>query len=145
MQNITNHKCNENFLWQYSFKIFRRFWLAKIPSIIHHNQPLSTKFRRILRYWTDDVNRATKLTDYWTVNQEDLGTSLSCFRCEYIKGGTFYSFHGELLSKNMARAKRRQLVEIVGKAVWMIGLRWQFGSVSPFYQSDRKLLIPVVM
>ena len=25
----------------------------------------------------------------------------------------------------------------------MIGLRWQFGSVSPFYQSDRKLLLVV--
>ena len=73
------------------------------------------------------------------------GASLSCFRSEYIKGGTFYSFLGELLSKNMARKTRRQLVEIVGKAVWMIGLRWQFGSVSPFYQSDRKLLIPLVM
>ena len=32
----------------YSFKIFVRFWLAKIPSIIHHNQLLSTKFGRIL-------------------------------------------------------------------------------------------------
>ena len=33
----------------YSFKIFVRFWLAKSTSIIHHNQLLLTKFRRILR------------------------------------------------------------------------------------------------
>ena len=61
----------------YSFKIFLRFWLAKIPRIIHQNQLLSTKFGRISPYWIDDVNRAVKLTDYRTVNQEDLGTSLS--------------------------------------------------------------------
>lgn len=36
-------------------------WLAKIPDIIHHNQLLSTKFGRILRYWTDDVKSAAKL------------------------------------------------------------------------------------
>ena len=68
----------------YSFKIFLRFWLVKIPRIIHQNQLLSTKFGRISPYWIDDVNRAAKLTDYRTVNQEDLGTSLSqvtwCFR-----------------------------------------------------------------
>ena len=33
----------------YSFKIFPRFWLAKCTHIIHHNQPLMTKFGRILR------------------------------------------------------------------------------------------------
>ena len=66
----------------YSFKMFRRFSLAKIPPIIHHNQLLSTKFERILPYWTDDVNRAEKLTDYWTVNREDLGTSLNYFGSE---------------------------------------------------------------
>ena len=26
--------------------------------------------------WTEDVNRAAKLPDYWTVNQEDLLTGL---------------------------------------------------------------------
>ena len=54
-------------------KIFRRFWLAKIPRIIHHNQLLLTKFGRILRYLTDDVNRAGKLRDYWTTNRETRG------------------------------------------------------------------------
>ena len=33
----------------YSFKIFPRFWLAKSTRIIHHNQPLMTKFGRMLR------------------------------------------------------------------------------------------------
>ena len=32
----------------YSFKIFPRFWLAKITRIIHHNQLLKTTFGRIL-------------------------------------------------------------------------------------------------
>ena len=42
----------------YSFKIFLRFWLAKIPRIIHHNQLQSTKFGGILRYLKNDVNCA---------------------------------------------------------------------------------------
>ena len=42
----------------YSFKIFLRFWLAKIPHIIHHNQLLLTKFERILRYVKNNVNCA---------------------------------------------------------------------------------------
>ena len=45
----------------------------------HHNKPLWTKFETISRYVKNDVNRAAKLLDYWTVNQEDLGSRLSCF------------------------------------------------------------------
>ena len=37
---------NNNFF--YSFKIFPQFWLAKSTRIIHHNQLLINKFRRIL-------------------------------------------------------------------------------------------------
>ena len=44
--------------YYYSFKIFLRFWLAKIPRTIHHNQLVSTKFGRRLRYVKNDVNRA---------------------------------------------------------------------------------------
>ena len=44
-----------------------------------------------------------------TVNREDLGTSLSCFGCDTKNGrtvgGTFYSFHDELLSKNIAKGE----------------------------------------
>ena len=42
-----------------------------------------------------------------TVNREDLGMKLSCLGREKKNGrtfgGTFYSFHDELLSKNIAR------------------------------------------
>ena len=47
-------------LYDYSFKIFLCFWLAKIPRIIHRNQLLSTKFGRILKYVKNDVNCAAK-------------------------------------------------------------------------------------
>ena len=71
--------------YYYSFKIFRRFRLAKILRIIHHKQLLSTKFGRILRYVKNYVYRAAKLPDYGTVNREDLGTRLSCFGSEHKK------------------------------------------------------------
>ena len=57
----------------YLFKIFLRFWLVKIPRIIHHNQLFKlTKFGIILWYWTDDVILTAKLIDYWTDNWEFL-------------------------------------------------------------------------
>ena len=65
-------------MYYYSFTIFLHFWLAKITRIIHQNQLPLNKFVRILRYWSDDVNCAAKLPDYWTINQEDLGMRLSC-------------------------------------------------------------------
>ena len=40
--------------------------------------------------WTDDVNSATKMPNYWTVNWEDVETRLSCFGSEYKNGGTFH-------------------------------------------------------
>ena len=76
----------------YSFKIFPRFWLVKITRIIHHNQLPLTKFGKnfvIVNQWRQ---KCSQVADYWTVNRE-----------------TFYSFHGEILSKNMARTARRQL------------------------------------
>ena len=42
----------------YSFKIFLRFWLAKIPRKIQHNQVLSTKFWKILRHVRNDISCA---------------------------------------------------------------------------------------
>ena len=68
----------------YTFKIFLRFWLAKIP-LIHHNKLLSTKFGRILRFVKNDVNCAAKLPDYWTAYREDLRPRLRCFGSEYKK------------------------------------------------------------
>ena len=66
----------------YSFKIFLRFWLAKIPRIIHYNHLLSTKFGRILRYVKKWSLSCSKLPDYWTVNREDLWTRLCSFGSE---------------------------------------------------------------
>ena len=66
----------------YSFKIFLRFWLAKIRRIIYHNKLLSIQFGRTFPYWTGDVKSAGKVAVYWTVNRENLGTRLSCFRSE---------------------------------------------------------------
>ena len=98
----------------YSFKIFLRFWLAKIPRIIHHNQLLSTtNLEELYEMWTDDVNRAAKLPRYWTVTREDLGTRMSCFGSEYKMYEHFTRFtrtkKGKLLAINVARIARRQL------------------------------------
>ena len=61
----------------YSFKIFLRFWLAKITRISHHNQLLVTKFGRIVPYWIDDVKSTAKLQIVETVNREDLRKRLN--------------------------------------------------------------------
>ena len=96
----------------YSFKIFLRFWLSKITSIIHHNQLLLTKFGRILPYWTDDVKSAAKLHIIELLTEKNWGRVWVAFEVsngEVSNCRTFYSFHGELLSKNMERTARRQL------------------------------------
>ena len=99
--------------YYYSFKIFLCFWLAKIPRIIHHNQLLLAKFERVLWYVKNDVKSAAKLPDYWTVNQDNLGMSLSCFGSDYKMAEHFHSIHeeeiGKLLAKNVAKTARRQL------------------------------------
>ena len=91
----------------YSFKIFLHFWLAKSTCIIHHNQPLLTKFGRILQLINRWRQKCNTVAGYCTVNREEVGTRLNCFGCEkkngLTVGGTFYSFHDELLSKNIAR------------------------------------------
>ena len=58
--------------YHYSFKIFFRFWLAKIPLIIHHDQLLSTKFGRISRYVNWWRQLCSKLPGHWIVNRENL-------------------------------------------------------------------------
>ena len=65
--------------YHYSFKTFLHFWLAKIPCMIHPNQLLWTKFGRTLPYVKNDVNRAAKLPDYWTVNQDRPGDKNELF------------------------------------------------------------------
>jgi len=81
-----------NKLDHYKFTVLLGFWLAKIPSIIHHNQLLSTKCGRILRYVKNDVSRAAKLPDYWTVHRGDLGTRLSCFGSAFKMAEHFTGF-----------------------------------------------------
>ena len=65
--------------YHYSFTTFLHFWLAKIPCMIHPNQLLWTKFGRTLPYVKNDVNRAAKLPDYWTVNQDRPGDKNELF------------------------------------------------------------------
>jgi len=98
-----------------TFKIFRRFWSAKITHIIHHNQLLLTKFERILPYWTDDVKSAAKLPITESLTEKTWRRRwVVMVASENKNGGTFHSFHqqkeiGELLAKNIARTARRQL------------------------------------
>ena len=91
----------------FSFKIFLHFWFTKCTRIIHHNQLLLTKFRRILRIINRWRQKCSTVAGYCTVNREDPRTRLSCFGCEKKNGrtvgGTFYSFHDEIFSKNIAR------------------------------------------
>ena len=91
----------------YSFKIFLRFWLARITCVIHNYQLLFTKFGRILPYWTNDVKSAEKWQIIEPLAEKTWGRDRVLF--EVSNGGTFYSFHDELLSKNIARTARRQL------------------------------------
>ena len=73
----------------------------------------SPNLEELCDMWTDDVNRAGKLPDYWTVNREDLGTRLTCFGSDYKTAEYFTRFTSEelseLLAKNIARTARRQL------------------------------------
>ena len=41
-----NNNNNNNNIYYYSFNQNIRFWLAEIPQIIHHNQPLLTKWKK---------------------------------------------------------------------------------------------------
>ena len=93
----------------YSFKIFCRFWLVKTTHIKYHNQLLYLE--RILSYWTDDVKSAAWLQviellteKTWGRGWLDLVVRTKWCNCR----GTFYSFHGQILSKNITRTARRQ-------------------------------------
>ena len=73
-----------NKTFNYSFKIFLRFWLAKITRIIHQNKLLLTTFGRVLPYWTDDVKSEAKLQIIKPLNQENLGRV-------WVNGRTFFT------------------------------------------------------
>ena len=102
----------------YSVKIFLRFWMAKITCMTHHNQLLLTKFGRIFPLINRWRQKCSTIAGQCTVNREDLGTRLSCFGCEKKNGrtvgGTFYSFHDELLSKKHSKKTTRRTTS----AIW---------------------------
>ena len=94
----------------YSVKTFPRFWLVKATRIIPHNQLLLTKFGKsfvILDRWRqNDLKSAAGVqlpVWYWEQNGRTVG-------------GTFYSFHGEILSIRMARTAWRRTTS----AIWNI-------------------------
>ena len=74
---------------------------------MHYNQLLLTEFGKKLGYWTDDVNLAAKLQDYWTTNRENMGKRLSCLLgSDKKRQNSFYSVDkkeiGERMAKNTA-------------------------------------------
>ena len=72
-------------------------------------------WQELCHFWTDDVKwrqKCSLVAGYWTVNRENLGMRFSWFSSDnkngWTVGGTFYSFHGEMLSKIIARTARRR-------------------------------------
>ena len=67
--------------------------MTKFGRIFLFNEPMASK-----------VQRSCRLRHRY---REDMEKRLSCFGCENKNGGTFcgtfYSFHDDLLSKNIAR------------------------------------------
>ena len=100
----------------YSFKIFPRIWLVKTTRIIHHNQPLLTKFEKnfvMLNRWRQNEVESVALLQVIELLTEKTwgrGWVVLVIRTKWRDcRGTFSSFHREILSKNMARTARRQL------------------------------------
>ena len=95
-------------LYYFSFKIFLRFWLAKITRIIHHNQLLLTKFGRILPYWTNDVKSAAKLQIIEPLTKKTWGRVWVVFEVSNDRTLiTHFTANYGLI--NMARTARREL------------------------------------
>ena len=104
-------------LYYYSFKIFLRFWLAKITRIIHQNQLLLTKFGRILPYWTNDVKSAAKLQIIEPLTKKTWGQVWVVF--EVSNGRTFYSFHSELWSNKHGKNSKKRTRQMTSD-IWSI-------------------------
>ena len=104
-------------LYYYSFKIFLRFWLAKITRIIHQNQLLLTKFGRISPYWTDDVKSAAKLQIIEPLTKKTWGQVWVVF--EVSNGRTFYSFHSELWSNKHGKNSKKRTRQMTSD-IWSI-------------------------
>ena len=100
----------------YSFKIFPHFWLVKTTNIIHHNQLLLIKFGRnfvTLNGWRlNDIKSAAWLQVIEALNEKTWGPGwvVLVVRTKWQNcHGTFHSFQGKILSKNIVRTARRQL------------------------------------
>ena len=102
----------------YSSKIFPRFWLVKTTRTIHDNQLLLTNFGKIKnfiilsRWRQNDVKSAAWLQVIKPLTEKTWGRGSGVLVVETKWRncrGIFYSFHGEILSKNIARTTRRQL------------------------------------
>ena len=99
--------------YYYSFKIFPRFWLGKTTRIIHHDQLLNSHIELMTSKWRHRFNNLS----YWTVilNRwpRKPGDEVELFwlfeQNGWTVGRTLCSFHGEILSKNMARTAKSQL------------------------------------
>ena len=107
-----------NNLPYYSFKIFPRFWLVKTTNIIHHNQLLLIKFGKyfvILNGWRqNDIKSAAWLQVIDLLTKKTWGRGwvvlvVTCRTKWRNCHGTFHSFQGKILSKNITRTARRQL------------------------------------
>ena len=107
-QNWTN-----NNTYYYSFKKGPSFWLVKTPCIIHHNQLL----------WPNIVSMTSKVqpaADYWTADQENLGTRLSYVWCaekqrekwgnSFKKGETFWMNNKAIIEFSFRRIWRTRRV-----------------------------------
>ena len=94
MPNIaTNHAiAYTNNIFYYSFKIFPRFWFPKSTLIIRHNQLKMTKFGRWRQKCSVTEKTWGEVEFFWLLKKNG-GTFC----------GTFYSFHDDLMSKNIAR------------------------------------------
>ena len=95
----------------YSMK-FPRFWLVKTSRIIHHNQLLLTKFGKnvviLNRRRQNDVKGTAflQVIEPLTVKTWGRGWVVLVVRTKWRNcRGTVYSFHGEILSKNIARTE----------------------------------------
>ena len=100
----------------YSFKIFPGSWLVKTTYIIHYNQLLLIKFGKnfvILNGWRqNDIKSAAWLQVIEALTKKTWGQGwvVLVVRTKWRNcHGTFHSFQGKILSKNIVRTARRQL------------------------------------
>ena len=99
--------------------IFSHFWLVKTTCIIHQNQLPLTKFGNnfvTLNRWRQNDNKSAWLQDMNRLPWKHW-EKVELFWLEQnggTVGGTFCSFHGKILSYNMAKTRWRRTTS----AIW---------------------------